>query len=282
MNLPISIAEKLIAMQKGEKIPFSKLKHSIIDLMIENGILKKQIQGRTKVVIYITDGNQLSAYLKNHFGINNLESYVEGLKGIELSRAEAIDISSNSKITAIRTFKGFLVNCFQPVECLLNGRTIIIYPNEGTFTFIYDFESFSPVDAITIVGVENPENFRYIKKQEKLFENIQPLFVSRYPQTKDLVKWLKAIPNNYLHFGDFDFAGINIYINEFKKHLNERTNFFLPPNIEELLSSRGNRDNYDNQTIQFNRNEIQEDNVKALILLIEKYKKGLEQEILAK
>ena len=54
MTLPISIAEKLISMQDGEKIPFSKLKHSSIDDMIENGILKKQIQGRSKTQIYLT------------------------------------------------------------------------------------------------------------------------------------------------------------------------------------------------------------------------------------
>ena len=155
--------------------------------------------------------------MQNHFGIESLENYVEDLNREDLSRADAIEISSNSKVKSIRTFKGFLVNCFQPVESNLN-ETVDYSPQEGTFTFIYDFENFTPSDNITIVGIENPENFRHIQKQKKLFENIQPLFVSRYPQSKDLVKWLQTIPNNYLHFGDFDFAGLNIYINEFKKH----------------------------------------------------------------
>lgn len=282
MILPISIVEKLVSIQNGEKIPFSKLKHSIIEAMLDNGILKTQIQGRSKKLIYISNKNALVYYLKNHFGIDSLEKYAEGFKRENLSRADAIDISSNSKLKSIRTFKGFLVNCFQPLECLLNNKSIVIQPDEGSFTFIYDFENFTLNDNITIVGIENPENFRHIQKQRKLFEDIQPLFVSRYPQTKDLIKWLQKIPNNYLHFGDFDFAGLNIYFNEYKKHLQDTATFFLPLNIEKLLSTKGNRDNYNKQSIQFDKRQVLEENVLTLIRLIEKYKKGLEQEILAK
>ena len=279
MILPISIAEKLTALQNGEKIPFSKLKHSVIESMIDNGILKKQIQGRSKTLIYLSNKNSLPDYLKNHFGIDNLEKYVIAFKKEGLSRGEAVEVSSNSKLKSIRTFKGFLVNCFQPVVCKLNGNHLTIQPHEGTFTFIYDYESFSPSEGITIVGIENPSNFRHIKSQKKLFGDIQPLFVSRYPQSKDLVKWLQTIPNRYVHFGDFDFAGLNIYINEFKKHLHDKASFYLPTDIEAILSTKGNRDTYNKQTIQFDRNEIGEVNILALLRLIEKYKKGLEQEI---
>jgi hypothetical protein len=282
MNLPISIAEKLIAMLRGEKIPYSKLKHEIVVAMLENGILKKQIFGRSKALVYLIDRNKLAPFLINHLGIENLENYVWGLKRVDLSRAEAIDISSNSKLKSIRTFKGFMVNSYQSIECKLNGTPVIIHPNEGTFTFIYDFENFFPSDNIVIVGIENPSNFQYIQKQRKLFENIQPLFVSRYPQSKDLVNWLQIIPNRYLHFGDFDCAGLNIYINEFKKYLHDRANFYLPNDIEEKLSAKGNRNNFNKQSVQFDTTQIKEENVKALLKLIEKYKKGLEQEIYAR
>src|SRR5436190_10750987 len=101
MNLPVSIAEKLIAMQKGEKIPFSKVKHEVVVTMLDNGILKKQIQGRSKALVYLLDRNKLAPYLRNHLGIDSLENYVEGLKRVDLSRADAIDISSNSKLKSI-------------------------------------------------------------------------------------------------------------------------------------------------------------------------------------
>jgi len=268
-------------MQNGEKIPFSNVKHETVSAMIDNGILRKQILGRSKALVFLTDKNKLDAYLQNHLGIESLENYVEGLKRADLTRGEAVDLSSNSKLKGIRTFKGFLVNCFQPVECMLNGKKLTVQPQEGTFTFIYDYNGFTPSNDITIVGIENPSNFRHIQKQRKLFGDIHPLFVSRYPQSKDLDKWLQKIPNRYLHFGDFDFAGLNIYINEFKKHLHDKASFYLPTDIEEKLSGKGNRDNYNNQTIQFDRNEIKEESVLTLLKLIEKYKKGLEQEIYA-
>jgi hypothetical protein len=94
------------------------------------------------------------------------------------------------------------------------------------------------------------------------------------------VRWLDSIPNDYLHFGDFDIAGLNIYWNEYKKYLQDKASFFLPGNTEKLLSSRGNRDNYDNQTVQFDVQLVDEENVLILLQLIEKYRKGLEQEIL--
>lgn len=280
MMLPVSIAEKLILLLNGDKIPFSKLKHEVIEVMIGNGILNVQLQGRSKKVIYISNKELLAPFLINHFGIDNLDKYVNGYLKAELSRAEAIEISSNSKLRSIRTFKGFLVNCYQPIECVLNNQPIIINPQEGTFIFIYDFETFTPSSEITVVGIENPENFRQIQKQKKLFENIHPLFVSRYPQNKDLIRWLTSIPNDYLHFGDFDFAGLNIYMNEYKKHLQDKSSFFLPANIEKLLAAKGNRGNYTNQSVLFDVQLVDEENVLILLRLIEKYRKGLEQELL--
>jgi hypothetical protein len=280
MKLPVLIAEKLILLQNGDKVPFSKLKHEVVRLMIDNGILKVQLQGRSKRLISISTEDLLAPFLINHFGIESLEDYVTGYHKVNLSRAEAIEISSNSKLKSIRTFKGFLVNSYMPVACLLNGRPVTIEPQEGTFTFIYDFENFFPDPGTTIVGIENPENFRQIHQQQRLFEHIIPLFVSRYPQNKDLVSWINTIPNDYLHFGDFDAAGLNIYWNEFKKYLHDKASFFLPPNIEKLISTRGNRDNYNNQRVNFDIQLVDEENVRILLKLIEKYKKGLEQEIL--
>lgn len=281
MKLPLPIAEKLMLLHNGEKLPFSRLKHPTVEAMIDNGILKKQIKGRTRVHIYLHNRASLFDYLRNHFGIESLETYIKVAKKETVTRGESIQISSNSKLRSVRTFKGFLVNSYEPVECILKEKSITIQPTEGTFTFIYDFETFVPNPGITIVGIENPENFRYIRQQRTLFRDIHPLFISRYPFSKDLVKWLTSIQNDYLHFGDFDFAGLNIYLNEYKIHLKKRASFFLPNDIEPLLSSRGNRKNYENQKIQFEVKSISEENVVKLIALLHKHKKGLEQEIFA-
>ena len=140
MRMPVSIAEKLVLLLKGDKIPFSQLRHEVVDLMVDNGILNVLLQGRRKKLIGISKKDLLAPFLFNHFGIENLENYIIGCRKAGLSRAEAIHISSNSKLKSIRTFKGFLVNCYQAVDCVLNNQPITIEPKEGTFTFIYDFE----------------------------------------------------------------------------------------------------------------------------------------------
>lgn len=284
MNLPIGIAEKLILLLNGEKISASKLKHSIIDTMLGNGILEQQIQGRSKKLIFLHSPERLSDYLSNHFGINSLEDYITVHKQKDALRSDFVEISSDSKLRKVRTFKGFLVNSYWPIQARINGNSIFINPEVGTFTFISDFESFEIPDDITIVGIENPENFRYINKQMYLFDGIKPLFVSRYPQnqSKDLIKWLQTIPNPYLHFGDLDFAGIGIYLNEFKKHLGNRATFFIPNNTKELLGRYGNRELYDNQKSNFCREEIEEIKLNQLITMIHEYKRGLEQEVFIK
>ena len=82
------------------------------------------------------------------------------------------------------------------------------------------------------------------------------LFVSRYPQSGDLVAWLKSIPNRYLHFGDFDLAGISIFLTEFRIPIDGtpdsggRTEFFIPDWIEELLE-KGSPERYQNQIERF-------------------------------
>ena len=75
-----------------------------------------------------------------------------------------------------------------------------------------------------------------IRKQRLLFESVlkdKPLlFVSRYPQSTDLRNWLKGIPNKYVHFGDYDLAGIHIFSTEFYKYLGDRSTYLIPLDIE--------------------------------------------------
>jgi len=230
---------------------------------------------------FIKNTENLNNYLRTEFGINNLNQYLEQINKPNLTRSDAIEISSNSKVKNIRTFKGFLVNCYQPTNATINNSPTIINPTEGTFTFIYDFESFIIPKNVTIIGIENPENFRYINKQARLFKNITPLFVSRYPQNKDLIKWIKKTPNNYLHFGDFDFEGINIFLNEYKKHIGNKAEFFIPDEIEKMIKEKGNSDNYNTQVYKEPHiSKVSDESLITLIKTIHKHKKGLEQEYL--
>jgi hypothetical protein len=282
MKIPVHIAEKLLRLSQGVVISAGKVKHALIEELVTEGILERT--GRIQKKITLVDKKPLFLYLQNKLGINDLEKYIEVFQKENVQRNELVEISSNSKLKQVRTFKGFLVSSYMPINATLNGKPFIINFNDGTFQFIYDFEKFIPEQNVTIVGIENPENFRYTEKQMYLFKDLQPLFVSRYPQnqSKDLIRWLKSIPNNYLHFGDFDFAGIGIYLNEFKKHLDEKAFFFVPDNIEDLIKLNGNKKLYNEQKINFNAQLIKEESLLRLIKTIHKYRKGLEQELLIK
>ncbi len=274
-----SLAKQLQLLVGGEQIPASRLKHTAIADMVAEGVVSVRLQGRTKKIYYIEDKVAFANYVYNRWAIEDLATYIEVIENPDTIRAELVQVSTDSKASMRRTFKGFLVNSYVPIDCTLNGNPIVIKPHAGTFQFIHDFENFVPATDAVIIGVENAENFRLIERQQYLFPGIRPLIVSRYPQrqSKDLLAWLLSIPNRYWHFGDYDLAGIHIYLNEYKKHLGARASFFVPADIEELIAKYGNRNLYDAQR---QGAKIDEDEINEVVTLIHKYKKGLEQEVL--
>ena len=181
------------------------------------------------------------------------------------TRAQLVEAFGDSKMRAIRSCPGFPVNVYQPLSVELgpadqSGKRprILLGPVEGAFTFISDWQNFRIPADVLVVGVENMENFRKVSLQRHLFEGYGApiLFVSRYPQSGDLVAWLKSIPNRYLHFGDFDLAGISIFLTEFRIPIDGtpdsggRTEFFIPDGIEELLE-KGSPERYQDQVERF-------------------------------
>lgn len=166
-------------------------------------------------------------------------------------------------------------------QCELNGETFVIHPANGSFTFICDWQSFSVPEDVIVVGIENMENFRLVQRQKYLFEEClggnKLLFVSRYPQSTDLREWLKSIPNRYVHFGDFDLAGIKIFQTEFERHVGERASFMIPSDIEDRIKN-GSSKRYDDQFSHSGNISSKDPGVQALIDIINKYRKGYDQE----
>jgi hypothetical protein len=278
MKLTLKIAKVLIKLIDGEVVTASSAKSKLINELVSENILWQK--GKHHKSLQIRDEDALTTYLSNQLQINDLVTYISSLENKNTSRSEFVKITTDSKHSKERTFKGFLVNSYSPIKAKLNGQDFIVNPAIGSFVFIYDFETFKINDDITIVGIENSKNFRQIHEQEYLFKSIKPLFVSRYPQnqSKDLIKWLQSIPNNYLHFGDFDIAGIGIYLNEYKRYLSKKAIFFVPDNIENVIKEKGNRERYDKQQINFDINEIEEKQLLNLIKVINAERKGLDQE----
>src|SRR4051794_21468592 len=103
MKLPSHIATKLLQMLQGEQIPASILQHSVVTKMLEDGVIQKQQTGKSKALLFISNAASMYAYIKNHFGINNLQEYADKINKAGLTRADSVALGSNSKLRSIRT-----------------------------------------------------------------------------------------------------------------------------------------------------------------------------------
>lgn len=281
---PVSLsdAKKLQQLRLGQQLPASSFKGELCRLLLEEGILQVHPH-KSRASYSISRVTSLDMYLYNRYGIADMATYIRLLETPDVERSELAQATGDSKIRPVRSFKGFCVNSYMPVPVSLNGTDLLICPPDGSYLFVADYENFIPEPDVTIVGIENPENFRYIHRQQSLFPDIVPLFVCRYPQTqsKDLIRWLQQIPNRYLHFGDLDPAGIHIFLTEYRAHLGEKATFFIPENAEEMIRC-GNRERYDKQHTLLKAIQtlpVEESALRALIALIKKYQRGVDQEV---
>ena len=277
MKKTVGLIEKLIRLVDGESLPSSTLRGDWFDQMEADGVLVTVSHGSRKSMRAIST-DSLRHYLASQYDLHDLKSVLSLLLTEESGRALQVDATGNSKFVRQRTFRGFLVNSYQPIDATINGASYTIFPPEGSFVFIADYQQFTVSPDVVIIGIENAENFRYIKRQKYLFSAYEKvLFVSRYPQNGDLINWLKSIPNQYVHFGDLDLAGIAIYQNEFFKHLGERSSFFLPDDYEERIS-RGSLERYTVQLPRYGKMKILDSRITSVLSCIHREHRGYDQE----
>jgi hypothetical protein len=256
---------------------------SILAQFVDDGVLDYRIIGKQQQKIFCPDALNLHLYLQNKFEIPSLQNCITFLETDDFERSDAVRASSDSKIRKTKVLQGFLINSFDSIVAQLNDQLLTIKPTPGAYTFIAEFEHFIVPDDVTIVVVENHENFREIERQRYLFQNINPLFVWRYQNITGVAEWLTLNRCPYLHFGDFDLKGIHIYLSEFKSKLvDNRGSFFIPDNIETLFETNGAKSLYEDQKFimpSIMRYTLDEQ-VKKLLEIIQAKKCGLSQEIL--
>lgn len=277
MTIPKYIYELL----EGHKVAWSR----ITDCKLRSELMEQQLlmlrhHGR-KTICHAPD----VVALKRHLSTIDEKYRLLDAQAAD-TRGDLARDTGNSKLERIKSCPGFPVSSYEPILCQLACREIIIDTIPGTFLFISDWNNFNIPADVTIVGIENMENFRYIRQQKLLFEtclsrlglSTKILFVSRFPVSIDLAEWLKTVPNPYVHFGDFDLAGISIYLNEFQKKIgSERSFLLIPLDIEKRLIN-GTPERYNNQLGKYRNLSSDCPEVQHLIDLIHKYKKGYDQE----
>jgi hypothetical protein len=277
----ISLINRLRQLAQGQTVPASSFPQQVAEDMADEGALRIEPHGSRRS-LRMGDEAAFRHYLKAHYQTEDVEELYNQLTQPQLSRAVLVSATGDSKTLRQRTCLGFLVNSYEPLTATLNDHPITVAPTEGTSLFIQDYEHFQIPEDVVVVGFENMENFHYIRSQRALFEEYFPqgthlLFVCRYPQNGDLMRWLQSIPNRYVHFGDLDLAGIHIYQSEYYRQLGTRASFFLPKDYEERLQ-RGSSQRYDVQYPRFRQMKAEDERLADLLRCIHQYHKGYDQE----
>lgn len=280
MKITSSLIDKLLRLRSGESLPSSALRGEWVEELLRDGVLVSCSHGARRTLKVSAPMELEQALVSFDERLANLER-MQRVLSREVSRSEQAAASGNSKLLQVRSCPGFPVNSYEPIPCLLNGQELVVHPQSGTFLFVADWQRFSIPEDVVVVGVENMENFRLVSRQRGLFTSLLPgkrlLFVSRYPQSADLRMWLQMIPNAYVHFGDFDLAGIHIFLTEFRQFLGVRSSFLIPTDIEQRLRT-GSMERYREQYPKFNRLSSDIPSLQRLIDLICQYRRGYDQE----
>lgn len=280
MKITSSLIDKLIRLRSGESLPSSALRGEWMEELLSDGVLISRSHGSRSCIIAASPDTleQSLMHINERFG--HLDKMKETLDA-EVTRSEQVAETGNSKLVTARSCPGFPVNSYEPIICGLNGKELVVNPQEGTFLFIADWHSFAIPADVTVVNIENMENFRLIRRQQSLFVSAlagkRLLFVSRYPQSSDLRTWLQTIPNQYVHFGDFDLAGIHIFLTEFQKYLGTRASFLIPQDIEQRIK-HGSAERYNDQYPKFCHLTSNIPPLQQLIDMLHEYHRCYDQE----
>lgn len=286
MEIPNSFIEKLITISKKETVSIgqfkSKRNKELLETFLGENILQKS-KKKNSFIVYTNNNEQLRNFIRERYGIINLEDYYQLLNNHGSSKSESAKIASDSKTKRTKVYTGFFVRTFADIEGNLNGEKINLKTLKGSSLFISDFKHLIIPENVTVVGIENPETFYLIENYKQYFEKFNPLFLLRF-NNKAFIEWLQLIPNKYLHFGDFDLSGIAIYILEYRNKIGfNRCNYLIPNNIENLIE---NSKNYTDYVKQLNDPKVKGldfnnyPEIMDLANIIKKYRKTIEQEAL--
>lgn len=282
MKLTLRLIDNLEKLLRGETLPYSSLAKSMSDSLLREGLLTIEFHGTKRLLRMPSKDALMAALPRFNEALTDIDTAKRILTGDD-SRAAQAGLSGNSKIRSKRSCPGFLVNSFSPLQCTLGGVPFSVNPPEGSAVYIADWESFVPPAAALIVGVENMENFLMIRRQRELIESFpfngetDILFAARYALSSDLADWLRMIPNRYLHFGDFDLAGIEIFLSQFLPAVGDRGSFLIPSDIETRIS-HGSRHRYDEQYSRYANLTTTDPDLTRLIGIIHRHRRAYDQE----
>jgi len=250
----------------------------IVEYLKLNGAVTRRQKGSRKYIDLVKEEN-IFLFLKNHnYNIDSIEkidSYIEDIFDKKSSRDIIQKYHNNTKEITSKSMHGLYLSSLQKLDITLDGNTISILPNDGLGYFFFHTQKVEISKHTVIVGVENYQVVWFAKRYEKFFDKPNILFVVITPY---MLAWIEDLENEYIHFGDYDLAGVNIYLNKVLPRISSKKySMFIPTNIEPLIKEYGDSKLYEKQK-QYENLNCNDIKVNNLVEIIRKFKKGIEQE----
>lgn len=254
MRLPTSTEiGRLKRLLDGEQLPSSQLNTIFFEELLKEGYLMIVPKGKNRSAVIARDKDYLAKHISQKWQIKDIDEYVSFREGPPPTRIEVQNVLGDTKALSVVSYQGFLVTAYDEIDYHLHSQTGHLPLIDGSMLHIFDFEAFSIPEDVVVVYVENFTPFRYITRYRHLFNRQHRyMFVSRYGTSAAINEWLKAIPNKYIHFGDFDLDGIKIYQKFYGELGENRASFLIPDDVEKRIRTKGNPHLY---YAQENRNE---------------------------
>jgi len=273
LNLKVLLEEKTITQGKF-------INKKIIEGLKLNGSVCDGKKSAKVRYINLLKAENIFIFLKNSsFNIESIEDidrYIDEVYDNKPSRDTIQKWHNNGKAVDSKSLRGLYISSLNSVNIKVNNELVTIIPNSGIGYFLFYTQKVGLDKDTIVVGIENYQVVWFAKKYQEFFQSSKILFVVINPY---MLEWIKSIENEYIHFGDYDLAGISIYLDKIIPRLlkSKKYSMFIPENIEELIQKHGDTQLY-KQQIESKHLTVKDKKIESLIKIIDKYKKGIEQE----
>jgi len=245
--------QTLLKLKKNKELNYSAVPQSLLKKLLEENLVS------------------ISTLTPKRKKVRVKEEFFEVYKDIEkledvTTRSELIHSHTHTKEIVISPQEGLYLNG----NCLLKNVQLPLFEKSAIF-----LKEIPIIDEnILIVGLENYENLIYFKSLLSLFQNDNILFVYR---NRTMREFFRTIPNRKIYFGDFDLAGIAIYLNEIVP-LDNTIEYFIPKDLDIIIAQFGNNYLYEKQLSHYKNLSSTSPKIQKIIDTIHTNQKSLEQE----
>ncbi len=274
--------ESYLAAEFSNKTLLKELEHDGAIVVIKTFPKIIKLSNKALLFRYIKKSNALLAKNKEEF-----KEYLDFELANEIkSKDEVAAHKETTKDDISESFYGIHIAVTKETEVFQGNKKITLKPMlSGSYFFFQKNMVTIPSDT-TVVGIENPQVLWLITRYEYLFniEKVVFVLVNDYKCAYIYETWLSTIKGRYIHFGDFDLAGLSIYYDKVLPKLQNKNlvEFYLPDFIFPLLTEKGNKGDFDRQSGYLNGLlEISTGKELELVKHIKDVEKSLEQEKLS-